>query len=464
MPGLFQGLELGKRALLTHQAWLQTIGHNIANVNTPGYTRQRVHISATHPERIAVGQVGTGVAVDDIRHVRDLFLGEQYREQSKSLSQWSYKAGLLSQVESMFAEPGDDSISALLNQFWDSWSDLSTNPSSAGNRVAVLEQANLLVNAIHGAADRLIRLREAIDDDVVNVTKDVNRLTNQIASLNSQIGQQELGGKTANDLRDQRDLLVDQLSQLVDVQTREHDNGEIAVLVGGMMLVDRSAVQPVTTKTVSSGTHASSVLTLGGTDLEINNRNGRLKGLVDARDEIIPRYLTQLNELAGALVQEVNALHRGGYGLNGGTGVDFFDPNFTDAAGIRINGAVELDPSRIAASASGEIGDNAVALALADLREATAMKGGTVSINDFYAGMIGGLGMETQEASSFTSNYEILVSQVRAQREAVEGVSLDEEMTNMIKFQHAYDAAARVITAMDQALDTVIFHMGLVGR
>ncbi|MDH4156014.1 MAG: flagellar hook-associated protein FlgK [candidate division Zixibacteria bacterium] len=464
MAGLFQALEIGKRALLSHQFGLQTIGHNIANVNTPGFSRQRVQITSTYPETTTLGIVGTGVQVYDIQRIQDLFLGQQFREDNKLLGQWRYKEKVMDQVESLVSEPNDNTLSDLLNKFWDSWADLSTNPNSVSSRVAILEQANLVVNSFHQTAKQLDALRDSVDRDLVNVTEEINRLSKEIGNLNEQIKSMELGGVKANDLRDARDLLLDQLSEYIDVNTIEQKNGGMTVFIGAMALVDGPDHLEIASKVLNRDGRLEHELVWKGTDVKISNLNGQLKGLIDSRDRVIPSYMEELDVLARTIIEEVNALHRSGYGLNGTTGVNFFETSLLTAAGIRINPDLASDPARIAASLSGEVGDNRIALAINDLRNRAVMVNGSTTINDYYNGFVGQLGMEAREARSFTKNYELLLNQTENARQAVQGVSLDEEMANMVRSQHAYDAAARVITTIDQALDTVISKMGIVGR
>jgi len=463
MPGLFQGLEIGKRALLSHQYNLQTIGHNIANVDTPGYTRQRVSISAAYPEQSAVGQIGSGIQVNNVRQIRDLFLGEQYREAQKYYGQWSYKEKILSQVESLFNEPNDNSLNNQLDNFWDSWSQLSTNSDSSNNREIILAKADQLVNGFHQLAWNLNTLRESIDRDMNNLTYEINSLTREIANLNDQIKTVELGDTRANDLRDARDYLTDQLSDIIDVNTVETTNGATRVYMGSMILVDGSDQFDIGTITENKDGQPMSTLVWEGTKVELRNLNGELSGLLEMRDKIIPEYQARLNELAGSLVTEVNLIHQSGYGEDGTTNIAFFDPNYTDASTIRLNSVIEDDISKIVSSADLD-GDNLVALAISDLRNTKVMSSGSKSINEYYNSLVGSLGVGVLEATSFTSNYELMLNQIDNSRQSVQGVSLDEEMANMIKSQHAYDAAARVITAMDQALDTVISRMGIVGR
>ncbi len=463
MPGLLQGLEIGKRALFTNQVYLQTIGHNIANVNTPGYTRQRVQIAPTFPEGSPSGSIGTGVSVTNIKQVRDLFLGQQFREGTKSLGQWSYKEKILGQVESLFSEPNDNTLSDRLNKFWNSWDELSKSTSGA-NRENVLGSATFLVNGLHEMAGQLESLRAGIDQDMVTMINDINRLATEIANTNQQIKITELGGSSANDLRDIRAQMVDELAVLVDVNTIEQDNGELRVMIGRMEIVNGSHAVKVSAEPVNEGGRSTHNLVLDGSTVNIRNLGGQLKGLVDARDELVPQYLDELNLLTRTVIEQVNSLHETGYGLDGSTGMAFFDPNFTDASTIRINDALSLDPDKIAASASGEEGDGDIARQISALRTQRLMINNTSTIEDYYGSLIGRLGVESNEAQSFSDNYELLVHQIQNQRQSVEGVSLDEEMANMIKFQRAYDAAARVITTMDEALDMVISRMGVVGR
>ena len=463
MAGLFQGLEIGKRALLTHQLNLQIIGHNIANVNTPGYTRQRVNIVSTLPEYSAQGILGSGVKVGSIRQIRDLFLGEQFRQENKSLGEWTYKNKILSQIESLFNEPNDTTLSNLMSDFWNSWSDLSTGVQGA--RSNIISQTRKMTNGFHDMANQLNNLRDSIDRDISNFTGEINRYTAEIAGLNQQIKTQEVGGDMANDLRDQRSFLLDELSTLIDVNNLENPNGTMTVYIGAMSIVNGSDNIKITPKISNVDGQMTHNLVWENTDIVLKNASGQLKGLFETRDEIIPYYLDQLNTLAQTMISEVNGLHTTGYGLNDTTGYNLFNINRTDAATIEIEAEILLDCSKIAASLEiGKRDDNRISLQIAGLQNKMVLNKSTSTMDFFYNSLVGSLGVQVNEASSFTKNYELLINQIEFAKESVQGVSLDEEMTNMIKYQHAYDAAARVITTMDEALDTVIKGMGIVGR
>jgi len=466
MPGLFQGLEIGKRALMGHQVNLQTVGHNIANVDTPGYSRQVVRISSSAPEITVNGPIGTGVTVDDIYQVRDLFLGQQFRQAQKDLGQWLYKDKSLKQIESIFSEPADNSLNAALDQFWNNWSALSNDSENSGYRSSVLASATQLINSLKQLATGLEEQQRATDRDLSAMTADVNQKTAAIASLNQDIKRIELGGSTANDLRDMRDRTIDELSKLVDVNVNQKTDGTATVYMGSMLLVDGNTSFNVGVSAERDGDKITHELVWEGSKYQLKNINGEISGLVQTRDEIIPRYLSQLNDLAGTIVEQVNAIHSAGYGLDGTTGVNFFDADFTDAADLRINNEILLDHNKIAASTSSNADDRAngeAAALMAALRSGMVMSNNTSTINQFYQSVVGGLGVEAKESTSFSSNFELIANQIDNQRQSVQGVSLDEEMTNLIKSQHAFDAASRVITVMDEALDTVISKMGIIG-
>ncbi len=465
MSGLFHGLEIGKRALLTHQLSLITIGHNMSNVNTPGYTRQRVLVSASAPLETVHYNIGSGITAKTIDHVRDLFLTSQYRRESKSLGEWIYKEKSLAQIEMIFSEPGEQGLSAALDKFWEGWSELTAvDADSSTPREQILANTNALITTFHTMNRQLTDLMASTDSDVVSRVTDINQYSKQIANINRLIASEELGGQNANDLRDQRDYLIDQLSQLVDVTTREEKNGTASVYISGLAIVEHAdSFELGTIKDNREGAIKHHIV-WKNTSTEAKIKGGELKGLLDIRDKTITNYRNRLDEMAASLVSEVNRIHRLGTDLYGNTGHNYFDPARITAGTIQLNTGVASDSNRISASLSGELGDSSNAQAIYDARNASIMSFGTTSISEYYNSLIGLSGVESMEAKTFRSNYEILIQQIENSRESVQGVSLDEEMANLAKMQHAYNAAARVITTMDQALETIITRMGVVGR
>ncbi len=458
MSGLFLGLEMGKRALISQQLALTTSGHNVANAATPGFSRQRVTLTQSNPLDTTVGNIGTGVFASDVYHVRDLFLTSQYRGDNGSLTRWQTSHKALSQIELFFNEPGDKGMSQLITDFFNSWENLATNPSA---RTTVIEKAQVLINAFHEHSSQLAELRESVDADFKARTGEINQFAVQIASLNRQIASAELGGDHANDLRDKRDLLIDQLSAHASVRTIERPNGTAAVMIGSMSLVDGVDYLQIETKNVQRDGTTATIAVWQNTNFEIDFAGGEFQALEQVRDKTIPDMQRNLDELAMTIMNQVNTVHAAGVGATGSTGVNFFDPFRTSAATMGLNAEVEHDPNLIAASLSGEPGDTRNAQAISELRYQRVMQSGTATISEFYASMVGTLGIRTQEAETLKDNYSLLVTQLENARQSVQGVSVDEEVTNMIKFQRAYEAAARVITFVDSALETVISGMGV---
>ncbi len=464
MSGLFQGLEIGKRALLTHQLSMNTIGHNLANVGTPGYTRQRVKVATAMPWETAQFNIGNGVVVTDIEHIRDNFLTTQYRRENKSLGEWTNKEKTTAQIEAILNEPGDNALSNVMSRFWDAWLDLSNEPESTGARDQLVAETELLVDSFHQLDTQLRTLRDTANKDVVGMVKRINLYAREIANLNRLIVGEELGNQKANDLRDSRDLLIDELSQLVDVTTQEFPNGSTSVYISGLAIVDNADVFELDTRVNPSGKMVVNDIVWKNTTTTIKVRGGELKGLLDTRDSIVPDYMEKLDNMAASLVEQVNAVHRTGTGLNGLTNLDFFNSSFTTAATIRLESGIESDPQSIGASLSGKPGDNANALAIHAIRHQLILSGGSATIDEYYNAMIGSIGVEALEAKTYKGNFETLLQQIENSRQSVQGVSLDEEMANMVRMQHAYNAAARSITTIDEALGTVIQGMGVVGR
>jgi flagellar hook-associated protein 1 FlgK len=466
MPGLFSGLEIGKKSLATQQLWLNTIGHNIANVNTPGYTRQRVMIRSADPEEHRVGLMGAGVLATDIRSVRDLFLNQQFRMERKNLGQWAAMERTMTQIDAVFKEPYADSLGDLMNDFWNSWSDLANpgNTEPAAARNAVKEKAVMMCEGFNRVYEYMHDMRVSVNEEIELIVDKVNTMTSEIAALNMKISREELVGRGANDHRDRRDYLIDQLSQYIDVNTITRKSGAVVVQVGAMTIVDEVAATPLSTVAKTNKGVAISEITWENSSKPVQNLKGELKGLTDTRDQVIPDYLDKLDELVKTLVNEVNTRHRIGYGLNGTTGVEFFESSFSSAGKISVSYDILNDVSKIAASLSGEVGDNTNALEIADIRNSLIMSEGNSTMGQFYNAIISQIGVDGDKATQFRKDHELLVEQIENARQSVQGVSLDEEMAQMIKYQHAFDAAARVITTIDEALEQVIMRMGIVGR
>ncbi|NMO96614.1 flagellar hook-associated protein FlgK [Paenibacillus lemnae] len=531
MRSTFHSIETAKRSLFTQTAALGTTGHNIANANTEGYSRQTVKMTAARPlepygltKSTAPGQMGTGVEFTSIERIREMFLDDQFRGENSSFGSWNIQADTLDKLQAIFTEPSDTGIRTVMDKFFTSWSDLSKNPEDPTARKIVVQTAQSFTDALNHMSKQLDNLNSDLGKNVAVKGTEIQTYLTSIADLNRSITRIEGMGDHANDLRDQRDLLTDKLSKILNITVTQGDAG-YNISVGGQALIEGPAVSVTVDSAFLENAFASGDLS-----------SGEVHGMIVSKDHIVTDYQRQLDNLANTIVngdvpvklpagsrvpdgsvfdtdvevsvngtlstvvagQQVpagavlakdasvtvkglNGLHQLGYTMDGtaGNGLPFFvasDNGGTITAGnISLNGVIASDPSKIATSmrtqGSGDDeqvikGNNTLALLIAGLNIApfTAADGTKGTIASFYSSTVGQLGVQAQEANRQTNNAHVLVTQVEGRRQSVSGVSLDEEMANMIKFQHAYSAAARFMTTFDQLLDKLINSTGTVGR
>ncbi|RKY63848.1 MAG: flagellar hook-associated protein FlgK, partial [Candidatus Latescibacterota bacterium] len=350
MPGILEALHIAKSALELQQYGIQVTGHNIANANTEGYTRQRVVSEARAPLETPYGMLGTGVQVAEIERTRERFLDEQVRTASEDLGKWAQAERALSEVEGVFAEPSEGGLNSLLREFWDSWRALADNPEDYAARQVVLGKAETLVDAFHRLDRQLREVQYNMNFLVDSKVEEINRIAGRIAELNVQILYIESRGSQANDDRDRRDLLLDELSKLVDVQVVEGSDGMVNVFLDGRPLVEGKEVFELDTLPVAEEGHPVEKVIWKQGAREVQISGGELGGILEVRDDKINAYLDRLDRLARTLAEEVNSIHRNGYTLNGATDVDFFDSDVQGAADIELSDAVKDNPSNIAAS------------------------------------------------------------------------------------------------------------------
>ncbi|MBX4145769.1 flagellar hook-associated protein FlgK [Paenibacillus lautus] len=532
MASTFHSIETAKRSLFTQTAALGTTGHNIANANTEGYSRQTVRMTASRPmeayglqRSVFPGQLGTGVEFTSIDRIREMFLDDQFRGENNMFGSWSIQADTLEKMEAIFNEPSETGIRTVMDKFFTSWSDLSKNPEDPTARKIVVQTAQAFSDALNYMSKQIDNLDSDLNKNVALKGMEVQNHLSTIADLNRSIARIEGLGDNANDLRDQRDLITDKLSKIMNITVVEDETG-YNVSLGGQALVEGAEVAVANVDAAFlENAFASGALS-----------GGEIHGMLVSRNTIITNYRSQLNNLANTIVngeipvnipagsripenttfnvevevsinggistipagQQIpsgavlnkdaavkvaglNGLHKLGYTLDGTTtpGLPFFvaaDGGATITAGnISFNSVIAADPSKIATSmrttgtGTNETvvkGNNTMALLIANLNitKFTDASGKEGTIASFYSSMIGQLGIEAQEANRQTDNSVFLVSQVESRRQSVSGVSLDEEMSNMIKFQHAYSAASRFMTTFDELLNKLINSTGVVGR
>lgn len=573
MGTLFSALDIGRAGIFAAQVQLDTTGHNIANVNKEGFTRQRVSLTTNRPNMYPFGAIGRGPRIEGIRRLRDVFLDTVYRQQAPGFGSATVKATYFTRIEDLFQEPGENGFSNRLNRFFNSVNDLANNVEGMPVRVALVSEGVALAASLRDAAQFLRRLRTNTNEEVRSLVPAINSLGDRIAKLNLSIRDAELSGQPANDLRDDRDLLIDQLSELVNIRAIERDNGEVDVLLGGDTFVNGGSYRSLETfADATIDPQRSDLLGIRYTDngLRANISGGKLHGVLQMRDVEIKRVGDQLDTLAAALIREFNHIHASGHGLSfinqtirttnpvtnvvapfagGVAGLPFpvQDGSFvvniynettqpptlaqsilvpitvtgpdpsqttladieqmldaspfltalatpdgimsvtpqagfsiafandtsgvlaalglnsfftgTDARTININPLLEEHPEWVSTSGSTDplnTGDNSIALALASLRSATPLRNGTQTLNDFFESMVVGVGINSRANLDELDVQRAFLLDFQRRRQEVSGVSLDEETTNLLQFQRAFEAAARVITVADRMLETLL--------
>jgi flagellar hook-associated protein 1 len=452
MSGLISSLSMAARALDAQRVGLDTAGQNIANLNTEGYVRRTAMFA-----EVVTG--AGGVEVMGIRAERDVMMEARLRQEQPAEAREGAIANSLQVVETALGGPGR-TLDSQLTAFFDSFAALSQDPTSPVARDAVVLQGSLLTRAFQDAAAALETARRAADAAIRGGVEQLNALTDEIASLNAAIG--SAGAADTEALEDKQQLALQKLSQLVPVTVTARADGGVDVAAAGGRPVVIGANQ-YDIEIVNTPPAGLAALSLGDADITADVTSGRLGGWLQVRDTDVPQYQARLDQLAYSVATEVNALHSAGTDLDGATGQNFFTPLASAtgaAAALAVDPAVAGDPRKIAASLSGAPGDNANAKALADLRDARAMAGGTTTFSESWAQLVYRVGSDSSNARAQQSTRQEIVGQIARLRDSVSGVSLDEEAASLMKFQRAYEANARFFSTIDQVLYTLLNMVG----
>jgi flagellar hook-associated protein 1 FlgK len=472
MPNLFSGINMALRAMLAQQQVIEIIEQNVANAGTPGYHRQEAMLKAT-PAYPALalyggnlpGQFGSGVTVDQIRRFTTDFYDGRYRLELAESSRWELQRDVLKQVEATLAETSSDGLVSKLDAFWSGWQALSADPSNMTLRSDLKVRAEALTEAFNWRAQSLMKIRQDQDLSLRQGVEEVNTLASQLARLNAEISNISAANLQPNDLLDERDRILDRLAELTGATASIADSGEALVSIGGHALVVGATAFRLTTVPDAADSNLVDI-TWEADSMPLNMDRGELYGMLRARDDTILTQIDGLNQLAFELVNQVNPIHRTGYGLDNATNLDFFQPFATTNYALEIHLSTDIDdPASIAAAAGPDSpGDGSIAIALADLRDQAVMSGNTMSLNEYYMRQIGELGLELRSATKKTADRQVVVDSLATMKESQSGVSLDEEAARLVQAQRTYQAAARLLTAIDEMMDKVINGMGVVGR
>lgn len=444
-------LGIARSALSAQQRSVDVAGQNIANASTEGYTRQRLRLTAATPLASPQGFLGRGVRVDGIERPRSRFLDASFRRENGGLAQFSTLYQSLAEVEDVLGEPSDFGLAASMDAFWSAWADLANNPLSGAARAVVRSQGGQLAEQFNRMANSLDAIRGQTFERLRSDIDDVNRLTVRLVDLNRQMVTAGGAGANAPDLLDERDLLLDKLAELVQVNVIEDEDGSVRVFGGDILLVDRALLRPIAITTAPGG-----AVTIATDSSTVNATSGRLAANLDLLNSAIPTVQNQLDALASAVVSEVNTLHNGGATLGGTLAGDFFSPTGVTAASIALAVEIAQSSGNIAAGTGSGPGDGSVALNMSALRSVTLSSLGGVTIGDFYTSVVATLGQEVREADGFARAQDVLVANTEARRASMNDVSIDEEMVSLIMHQQAFAAAARLVSVADEMIREVL--------
>ncbi len=495
----FSGINVALQTLLAQQAALEITQNNVSNSNTEGYHRQQAVLKAGYATRSmaftnssGVQNIGTGVYVSTIKRYSLDFYETQYRSQLSQNSKYNMLTDMLTEIEINLGDSSSDGITDRINNFFAGWQTVATDPDIAANREDLLETARSLVEGFNDRAASLIRIQQDQNLAIKQRVDDVNSIAAQLAKLNAEIGRSQTETSDPNALLDERDMLLDQLSTNIGITAHVQDDGQVLVSIQGHALVIGSRNFELEATPVASNNNLVQINWADDTtDTALQIQTGEIAGIMYARDVVIEDQLERLNNTAVSLMNRVNAIHRSGYDLNNTTGVDFFVftdatptnpiPNFP-ALSLAVNPAITSYTQIAAATQADAPGDGNNALDIANCITTTTFPTrippiaaltaeedpvatlGEVNIKHYNTSRITQLALEQRSAETGASDTSSIMTAMDEQREAVAGVNLDEEAANMVKYQRAYQAAARLMNTFDEMLELVVTNLGLVGR
>jgi len=452
MAGLNSIMDNSLSALFAAQAGLATVGHNIANANTPGYSRQEVLLTPRRPTMMPFGALGRGVEIVGIRRIQDEFLLSNLRVQQSRMEDFNQTDSALAEVESILGSVDNDHLGNALNNFFNSWSALAQPPINSSLKQNVVASATSLVNDFHAINNALDDLEGQIEVGIQAEIKNLNSLLGQVAALNQQIMSAEGNGQQANDLRDQRDLIIMKVSGIAEVSVIERDDGTKDLILAGRTMVARDQVNEFTSSYQETGAGYQMTIVTNGTMQKVDLSPGKLRGLLNSRDVQIKDVRNKLDGVAQKIIADVNALHTQGRTANS-SGLAFFTG--TSIHTIAVNPALVADRSLVATGRTSAPGDNTLALDIANLATVGSSGSGNQTVNDVYRSLLIDVASSRNSFQFLVENQQNVVASLKTKLSSVYGVSLDEEGANMVRYQNSYSAAAKVITTVQAMYDSL---------
>ncbi|MCX7762079.1 MAG: flagellar hook-associated protein FlgK [Candidatus Kryptonium sp.] len=443
MAGLFGIIETAKKAIHSSRTGMEVTSHNVSNVNTPGYTRQRVNLTSTDALSSNSGMINAGVKITGIKQIRNEFIEGEIRRVSNLLSSYSAEKEILTRIESLLNEPSDVGLGQLLENFFNAFDDLSKNPEDRSIRVSVAQTGRALAQRFNDIFYGLLGIKKDIIADLEAKIKNINQIIEDLGKLNQSAINQHNSGFETNDVRDKINQKLKELSNLADIVVSYDESGSVRVSIGGVAVVERNFVQAIDLK-FSDGV-VKIVSTQTESELRLNS--GEVFVLQNMFNRQVPEIIQRFDELAKNLSKKVNEIHKVGYSIDGTTGLDFFVG--TSIGSIQVNKIIIDNPLKISASINKDAGNNQVALAISALRNDGQISG-------VYNSIVSDIGLKAKISSDNENLHRMILKQLETQRDAFSGVSIDEEMLNMIKFQKMFEASAKVIQTVNEMIDTIL--------
>lgn len=465
-------LDMGKRSMMNSQTALQTVGHNIANKSTEGFSRQRVEIQTNEAVTRGNLRMGTGAKSAAITRVNNEYLEKQIGKEQSNLGYLGGKADAMMRVEQVYNEQANKGLNQFVAEFFNAFRELGNNPESLATRTLVRETADFVAKDFGRINSQLGEIRKDIDQQIATNVAEINSYTEEIARLNEKIQVVEMkgAGAPANDERDRRDLLIKKLGEKVNIRWAEGDDGMVTISAGQSALLVSGYDSK---KLVAQGTPGNEKKAEGSFDIfylpsdsaspvKVTEQftGGAVGGLLDVRDKVITELVGNMDNMAFTLATAVNEAHNLGVDAYNGKGGNFFHQPLQvkgAAENLRLSQTVREDPNHIAVAAQTNApGDNRIANIISQLQGSKMMNDGQSTFDDFYNGVVGQVGVVTRRTNTAHESQGDIVNQLNNIRESISGVSLDEETTKMIEYQKSFDASARLIRTADEMFDTVL--------
>ncbi len=448
--GLSNVFDIATRSLSVYQGALDVTAQNISNAGNPDYSRQRVVLGTETPQQYGGFLWGTGVKLEDISRVHNALTDQQIRVNNSKYSSSNESSVMLGQVQNLLNEPSDQGISSLTTAFFNAWQQLSVTPNSVALRQNVVQAAQSLSDQIQTVRQGMDSIQTDLKNQISSDVNSINSDLTQIQTLNAQIFNLQNAGQSPNDLLDTRDKVINDLSNMVNINVNYDSQNMANISIGGTFAADK--VTAVQFKTAMQ--NGKMVVTTKDGAASLNLTGGQLYADTNVYNNTIPSYENSLDTFVNNLMKSVNSQQSSGYTLDNPpqTGINFFDSYTTGT--LKINDAILNDPNKIAASSDGTSGNGDIALNIAGL--STQKQSDGTTLLDNYSSLVSKIGTDVKSATDTASSYNLVSQQLQQQQASYSGVSVDEEMTNVIQYQKSYAASAKLVTVADQMLQTLI--------